>query len=347
MNLQLTEREALVLRMLVERYLHHAEPVGSQALAEDLLAQGITLSSASVRSTLGTLSSAGFLEQPHTSAGRIPTRDGLTVYVRHLMQPKTLSNGEVMAIQNHLSSQTGDLVTVLRETSRLLSQLSQYAAVVMTPRTEVVRIKHIEFVQLSARRVLGVLVAQNGTVFNRPMDADSQMTLSDLERMTNYCNMFFFGLTIEEAIEKAHTEMREASRAYDEILGRALAMSTQVLECSAGNEVIIDAPWGVLDQHASMPMLQVRRRLAILQEKTRLVQVMQQFQEAGKAHVAVGCDDPQDPLHECGMVTAPYSEGKTVLGCIGVLGPTRMDYSRVVPMVESAAQYIGEWLTGK
>lgn len=343
----LGDRAAVVLQVLVEKYLESAEAVGSQAIAEALLARGVNLSSATVRSTLVALDQAGLLEQPHTSAGRIPTRQGLTLYVRHLMQIKPLTEGENVALKSRLNSQTGDLVSVLRETSRLVSQLSQYASIIITPRSEVVRIKHIEFVQLGSRRILGILIAQNGTVFNRPLDCDAPLTLRDLEKMSNYCNTVFFGLTVEESVDKARVEMQEASRAYDDVLARAMSMSTQVLEGSMGNDVIIDSPWGMIDQMQTVPMHHIRRRLGILQEKTRLLQIMDQFREAGKASVAVGSDDLSDPLCDCGMVTAPYVDGRTILGCVGVMGPTRMDYSRAVPIVESAARYIGEWLEGK
>jgi heat-inducible transcriptional repressor len=344
---ELGERAAVVLQVLVEKYLETAEAVGSQVIADTLIARGIHLSSASVRSTLASLDHAGLLEQLHASAGRIPTRHGLALYVRHLMKLKPLTEGEDVALKSRFIGQTGDLVSVLRETSRLVSQLSQYASIIITPRSEVVRIKHIEFVQLGSHRILGILIAQNGTVFNRPLDCDAPLTLRDLEKMGNYCNAVFFGLTVEESVDKARMEMQEASRVYDEVLSRAMAMSTQVLENSMGNDVIIDSPWGMIDQMQTVSMLHIRRRLGILQEKTRLLQIMDQFRDAGRASVAVGSDDPADPLCDCGMVTAPYVNGRTILGCVGVMGPTRMDYSRAVPIVESAARYIGEWLEGQ
>lgn len=343
----LNDRESLILQHLVATYLETAEPVGSQAIAEALGNCGIQLSSATVRNTLSALDGAGFLEQPHTSAGRIPTREGLIYYVRHLMQVKPLSSGESLALQQHLSSRTHNLQAALRETSRLLTELSQYASLVVMPRTVSVRIKHIEFVQLGSHRLLGILVAQNGTVYNRPLESDALLTLADLEKMSNYCNSVFFGLTIDEAIEKSHREFQEATRSYDAVVARTIALSTQVLEAGEASDVIVDGPWGLIDHHADVSMLQVRRRLNVLQEKSKLLSLMRQFQELGRAEVTVGSADPTDLLSECSMVTAPYAEGRTILGCVGVMGPMRMDYSRVVPIVQSAAQYIGEWLEGQ
>lgn len=226
------------MQLLIDRYLETAEPVGSKAVAEALRERGISLSPASVRSTLAALARLGLVEQPHTSAGRIPTREGLSLYVRHLMQVKSLSPDENFALRSRPGNQTGDLISVLRETSRLLSQLSHYAALVVIPQTD---------------------------------------------------------------------------------------------------DVIVDAPWGVMDQRELLSMDQLRHRLAILQEKARLMELLGDLHEAGKAEVVA--------LQDCSMVTAPYAEGPTILGCVGVMGPRRMDYSRAVPMVESAARYIGDWLT--
>lgn len=343
----LSDREALILQQLVAAYLETAEPVGSQAIADALLTQGIQVSSATVRNTLSILDGAGLLEQPHTSAGRIPTREGLIHYVHNLMEVKTLTSGESLALRQHLVSRSQDMQAVLRETSRLLTEVSQYTSLVILPRTESVRIKHIEFVQLGSHRLLGILVAQNGTVFNRPLESAEALTLSDLEKMGNYCNSVFFGLTVEEAIEKAQRELQEASRAYDIVVTRTLSLSSQVLAAGECSDVIVDGPWGLIDQHADVSMLQIRRRLNVLQEKNKLLSLMRQFQELGRAEVTVGSDDPADPLYDCSMVTAPYAEGRTILGCVGVMGPLRMDYSRAVPIVESAARYLGEWLEGQ
>ena len=236
----LSQRDAIVLRLLIEQYLETAEPVGSKAITESLLALGVSLSSATVRNTLASLDDLGLIEQPHTSAGRVPTREGLTLYVRELMQVKPLASTDDDVLKSLGSQQAGDVVTVLRETSKLISQLSHYASLVVTPLTE---------------------------------------------------------------------------------------------------DVIVDSPWGVIDQQESLPLEEVRRRLALLQEKTQLLALLSGFQNAGKTEVMVGSD--------CGVVTSPYVEGQTILGCVGVVGPTRMDYARVVPIVESAARYIGEWLEGQ
>ncbi len=343
----LSDREALILQHLVATYLETAEPVGSQAIADALGSGGVQVSSATVRATLSALDAVGLVEQPHTSAGRVPTREGLIHYVRHLMQVKPISSGESLVLKHHLSSRTHDLQAALRETSRLLTELSQYASLVVMPRTVSVRIKHIEFVQLGSHRLLGILVAQNGTVYNRPLESDEILTLSDLEKMGNYCNSVFFGLTIDEAIEKSRREFQDATRVYDAVVARTIALSTQVLEAGETSDVIVEGPWGLIDQRSDISMLQIRRRLNILQEKSKLMSLMRQFQELGRAEVTVGSDDPTDPLCECSMVTAPYAEGSTILGCVGVMGPLRMNYSRVVPIVQSAAQYIGEWLEGQ
>jgi transcriptional regulator of heat shock response len=236
----LSDREALILRHVVAAYLETAEPVGSQAIADVLLTQGIQISSATVRNTLSTLDSAGLLEQPHTSAGRIPTRDGLIHYVNHLMEVTPLSHDDEHVLKSRLSAQRGDIMALMRETSRLLSQLSHYASLVVMPQTE---------------------------------------------------------------------------------------------------DVIVDSPWGVMDQKELLSMDQLRHRLAILQEKARLMAVLKDQNQVGKADVVA--------LKECSMVTAPYAEGRTILGCVGVMGPLRMDYSRAVPIVESAARYLGEWLEGQ
>lgn len=232
----LNDRESVVLRLLVERYLESAAPVGSKAIAEALVGLGITLSPASVRTTLAALDGAGLVEQPHTSAGRVPTRDGLMLYVRDLMQVRPMATDDASVLKSRILQQAGDMMTVLRETSKLISQISKYASLVVTPRQQ---------------------------------------------------------------------------------------------------DFIVEAPWGVIDQQESLSMTEVRRRLAMLQEKTQLLELLGGLENTGKPEVVVAND--------CGMVAAPYSDKEAILGCVGVIGPTRMDYARVVPIVESAAQYIGEW----
>lgn len=340
----LNERDALVLQQLVNEYLESAQPVGSQTIAAAFKLRGYVISAATIRNILAGLEMAGWLEQPHVSAGRIPSRAGLQLYAHHLLQLQPLSTSQSDLFRHHYSQRDCDFQTILRTTSQLLSDVSQYASVVVTPRVERVLIKHIEFVQMGTRRILGILVAQNGMVFNRSWDGGDRLTISDLEKMSNYCNSVFFGLSIEDAVTKARREMEEARAAYDVMMTRALELSTQMLAVGEGGDVIMEAPWGLVDAHASID--QMRQSLQLIQEKRRLLTLMQIFKNAGKAQIQVGSDSSDDPWYNCGMVTAAYAEGPQILGCVGVMGPTRMDYSRVVPLVESAARYLGEWMRG-
>jgi heat-inducible transcriptional repressor len=334
----LSERAQLLLKTLVERYITDGQPVGSRALSKY---SGLDLSPASIRNVMADLEEMGFIASPHTSAGRIPTPRGYRFFVDTLLTIKPLDTMEINQLEGQLHAEnTQRLVT---SASHLLSQLTRFAGVVVTPRSSS-GFRHIEFIRLSDKRVLLILVTPEGDVQNRVIVTERAYSPSELIEAGNLLNQHYAGLTFDEIKRRVRDELKRLREDMTELMNAALEAGTQAMSESA-EEVVISGEHNLLDiADLSSNMTNLRRLFDLFERKTGLLQLLEISSRAQGVQIYIGGESGLMPLDECSVVTAPYEVDGQVVGTVGVIGPTRMAYERVIPIVDITAKLLASAL---
>jgi len=333
-----SERAQYFLKVLIERYLRDGQPVGSRTLAKD---SGLDLSPATIRNVMSDLEEMGFLISPHTSAGRVPTATGLRLFVDSLLTLKPLISDEIEQIRGRLESGQ-DPAEMLASVSNVLSAITRLAGVVTLPRHERASFRQIEFLSLSEGRVLAILVTNEGEVHNRVIKTDKSYSRRDLEQVANYLNQAFRGQDIGAVRERLVREMRETRDDMDRVMRRALEMAGQVLNARESHEDYVMAGQTNLMGFAELADVERLRRLFdAFTEKHEILHLLDRCMQAEGVQIFIGEESGYQLLDECSVVTAPYKIEDQVIGVLGVIGPTRMAYDRVIPIVDVTAKLLG------
>lgn len=327
--------------LLVTDYIATAEAVGSRQLSKKMRRH---LSPATIRNVMADLEELGFLSQPHTSAGRIPTEKGLRYYVDTLIEKRPLSEKEQTTIQHQYDLSDKDIPTLMRQTGRILAEVSQQAGLVLTPKWENTVFKHMEFLPLSRGRLLGIFVAQNGMVENQILEAAGDFNYRELEKINNYCNAVFVGLTLKEARTKALREVKSLNREVDRLLSQAILFSNELLQKIQPQEVVVEGESQLLGSREFSSVEQVRALMQSLEEKQGLLKILDSCLESTGVRIFIGAENPLSPSQNLSLITATYHCNHQVLGTVGVIGPTRMDYSKVIPIVDFTAKVVSDIL---
>jgi heat-inducible transcriptional repressor len=337
----LTDRCQLILEAIIEEYIATAQPVGSKALTRN---HGIKLSPASVRNVMAELEDLGYLASPHTSAGRIPTEKGYRFYVDTLVRVNDLDTRQKNQIEMQYRQHGLQMADMLREASRTLSSFSHYTGLVMVPRLTATIFRHIEFVRLSPRQILAVFVTQSGLVQNKLVETDEELTVSDLEQITNYLNQTMTGLSIQEVRAKIVAEMAEEKALYDHLLRRAFTLSNAALSDETVGDVIIEGTSHFLEQPEFSEIQQMKRIVQTFEQKNLLVDLLDRGIDTEGVQVIIGSETECNELADCSLITAAYSGKRGTLGTLGVIGPNRMPYSNIIPIVDYTASLISRLL---
>ena len=337
----LTERSQKILEAIIEEYIATAQPVGSKALTQTL---GIKLSSATVRNVMAELEDLGYLASPHTSAGRIPTEKGYRFYVDALLHINDLDNKQKKQIEKHYRHHGLQMADMLREASRTLSAFSHHTGLVMVPRLKTTVFRHIEFVKLSARQVLAVFVTQSGLVQNKLVEIDEELTSHDLEQITNYLNQTLVGLSIQQVRAKIIAEMAHEKALYDQLLKRAFILSKATLGDEPSGDIIIEGTSYFLEQPEFSDLQRMKRIVQTFEQKSLLVDLLDRGLETSGVQVIIGSESACPELADCSLITAAYSGKRGTLGTLGVIGPHRMRYSSIIPIVDYTANLISRLL---
>ncbi|MFQ5985114.1 MAG: heat-inducible transcriptional repressor HrcA [Alphaproteobacteria bacterium] len=340
---ELSERSREIFRHIVEAYVDTGEPVGSRTLSRRLK---MSLSPATIRNVMADLEEADLLYAPHTSAGRLPTEMGLRLFVDGMLEVGNLTPEERAAIDKQCESAGHSIEDVLSEATAILSGLSSCAGVVVAPKSEG-PLKHVEFVALSPGRALVVMVFESGVVENRVIDLPPGITPSALVQATNYLNSRLAGRTIEEARAVIQRELEEHTTQLDELTARVV--ETGLATWAGGKEggtLIVRGHANLLNDVTALSDLErVRKLFDTLETKKELRRLLELTQGAEGVKIFIGAENELFALTDCSMVVAPYSsvEGG-IIGAIGVIGPTRLNYARIIPMVDYTANVIGDLL---
>ena len=337
---ELTDRAREIFRLVVEGYLESGQPVGSKTLAHD---SGINLSPASIRSVLADLESAGLLAAPHTSAGRMPTESGLRLFVDGMMRVAEPTPEESAAIEGRLSG-SGPIEQALEQTSAILSDLSGAAGLVMVPTREA-RLAQFSLLNLGQGRALAVLVSEDGAVENRVIEIGRGITPSALEQASNYITARLAGRTMAEAsraisreIAAGQTQLDAASR---ELVERGLAIWSR--DAAQRPVLIVRGQANLLDEAALHDIERVRSLIEDLESKQSVAELLETAREAEATRIFIGSENRLFALSGSSVIASPYRdrEGR-VVGVLGVIGPTRLNYARVIPMVDLTARSLGK-----
>jgi len=334
------KRAQVLLKTLVEHYISDGQPIGSRTLLQH---SGLDVSSATIRNVMSDLERLGFIASPHTSAGRIPTQKGYRFFVDSLMTVKPLQAQEIQRIKHEFSSP--DPQELITSAADMLSQLSQFAGVVMIPKRKSITFKHLEFLPLSEKRILVIIVTTDGNVQNRIIMADRLYSSSDLIQATNYFNHHFAGCTFDEVHQKLHEELRQMQTDINRLMAAALEMSDKANNTGKESVVIAGERNLLQADDLSSNVASLRKLFELFERRTQLMQLLDSSKKATGIQIFIGGESHYLPLDECSMVTAPYEADGQIVGTLGVIGPTRMAYERVIPIVDVTAKLLSNALS--
>ena len=341
--LQLDARAREIFRRVVETYLETGEPVGSRTLSKG----GVQLSPASIRNTMQDLTHLGLLAAPHTSAGRLPTHAGLRLFVDGLLELGDITQEERREIEGRLAGRSRGLEEALDEATSLLSGLAGGAGVVVTPSRDA-GVKHVEFVALGADQTLVVIVFDDGAVENRLMGRAPGLTPSALQEASNFLNAMLRGRTLAEAKAEMAVQLERARRQLDETTARLVEEGLAAWGGGEGPErsLIVRGRANLLgDRSAVEDLERVRMLFDDLEQKEQLIGLLDDVREAQGVRIFIGAETRLFSLSGSAVIAAPYmTERRRVLGAIGVIGPTRLNYARVIPLVDYTARILGRLL---
>lgn len=342
MEIELSPRSRQILEAIVEDYIATAEPVGSSAVARR---HALTFSSATVRNVMANLENLGLLSSPHTSAGRIPTEKAYRLYVDSMVALRKVSREEKRQIISHCRQAGIGLSGILKETSRTLSQLSNYMGIVVAPSFTADAFRHIEFVRLGQRKVLAILVSSKGAVQNRIIETEEDFAPEELVRMGNYLNDRMQGVTIRRVREMILEEMASEKAAYDQLMARTLKISEQAVQGSGGDEVFVEGQVRILDQPEFSDVARMKEIYGAFEEKGLLVQLLSRCMEAEGVQIYIGSETSLSQSAGISLVTSRFVTSSNTVGMLGVIGPTRMGYSSVIPIVDYTARMVSRLLS--
>lgn len=338
--MQLDIRAQTLLKTLVERYIADGQPVGSRALSK---ISGLDVSPATIRNIMADLEEMGFVASPHTSAGRVPTPRGYRFFVDTLLTVQAIDEASVES-RLHPRLQTGSPQKIISSAAQTLSSLSQFAGVVMTPRRESV-FQQIEFLRLSEKRILLVIVSPNGEVQNRLLLTETDYTPSQLVQAANYINQHFAGMRFEDMRQKLQAELRQLRDDMMQLMQAAVDAGSDAMS-DEGEDVVIAGERNLLGvAELSSNMDSLRRLFELFEQKTGLVQLLDVSSKATGVQIFIGGESQLMPMDDMSLVTAPYEANGRIVGTLGVIGPTRMAYERVIPIVDITAKLLSNALS--
>ncbi|MSP35440.1 MAG: heat-inducible transcriptional repressor HrcA [Limnohabitans sp.] len=330
----LDERAKLLLKALVERYIADGQPVGSRTLSK---ASGLELSPATIRNVMSDLEELGLIASPHTSAGRIPTNRGYRLFVDTML---TVQTGELLT-QRLAPDQPQK---VIANAANMLSSLSHYVGVVMAPKRASV-FRHIEFLRLSEKRVLLIIVSPEGDVQNRVIFTEADYSQSQLIEASNYLNAHYAGMAIEQVRLRVKQELVNLQSEIASLMQAAVQMSSEVLNEDEG-DVVISGERNLLSvSDFSSDMGNLRQAFDLFEQKTQLMRLLDVSSQAEGVRIFIGGESQFVPMQELSIVSAPYEVDGHIVGTLGVIGPTRMPYERMIQIVDITSKMVGNALS--
>lgn len=336
----LNDRAQHLLKTLIEAYIRDGQPVGSRSLSRD---SGLSLSAATVRNVMSDLEELGYIRSPHTSAGRVPTAKGYRVFVDSLLKVKPLSGDEVRLMERELGEHRHSAPELTAQASRLLSGLTRLVAVVTLPRKGHQSLRQIEFLPLSDQRALAILVVNEHEVHNRILQLDRVYSESELRAAANYLNEQFRGRTIEDVRRRLLEELNRTRDSMNRLMTDAIRLAAEALQgrSEQSEGFVLAGETHLMEYQDLSDMDKLRRLFEAFGRQRDILTLLDQSLNAEGVQLFIGQESGHQMLEECSVVAAPYTVGNQVVGVLGVIGPTRMAYERVIPAVDMTARLFG------
>lgn len=337
---ELPERSLFLFKSLVEHFINDGQPVGSRTLVRDL---DLDLSAATIRNVMADLEDMGFLHSPHTSAGRIPTARGYRLFVDSLLRVNDLGSEEIHRIAEEMDS--GDSIqNLLERTSSMLSDITHLASVVMLPRLEHSTLNQVEFMSLSDNRVLVILVMSDNEIQNRIIHTARTFSASELEQAANYLNKMFSDKDLPEIRKEMLAELEGMKDNVNQLMQAAIEMAQQAIESGTKDDCVIAGETNLMGVSGWGDIDRLKRLFDTFNRKRDILHLLEQSINAKGVQIFIGEESGYEVLDDCSIVTSPYESEGQILGVLGVIGPTRMDYERVIPIVDLTAKMLGSAL---
>jgi heat-inducible transcriptional repressor len=303
-------------------------------------------SAATIRNVMSDLEEAGLLSQPHPSAGRLPTERGLRFYVEELIEPRPIEAGEQERIARALRSKSGELGAVLEQASHVLADLSHNVGMVLIPDLSQRPFEKIDFVKVGPRRVAALFVSRPGLVDHRVVEVEEDYSQDELDKVSRYLSDSFRGLTISEIRAKLLEMMSEEKAQYDRLMREALAISARSFGLAdSRSDLIVEGTTNILDEPSFDNVARMKSLFQAFEEKSRLVSLLNRCLDSRGSRLFIGSEAGAPEMEGCTLVASPYHDGSKPVGTVGILGPTRMEYARVIALVETLARFLTEMLT--
>jgi heat-inducible transcriptional repressor len=342
---QINERAQHFLKVLIERYIREGQPVGSRTLAKD---SGLDLSPATIRNVMSDLEEVGLIASPHTSAGRVPTELGYRLFVDSLISLQPIDQQLVRQVQEQLhvlDASTG----MVELASRMLSDLTHMAGVVMIPKRNQEKIRQIEFVALSNTRVLAVIVTTGGEILNRIIETSRQFERRELEQLSNYITEHYAGSDLETVRSNVFKDMQSTRERMDNLMAEAMHMAQQVFggDGQDDSDVVVSGQTNLMNFDELAQLDRLRSLFSAFSEKQEILHLLDRCLEADGVQIYIGEESGYSTLKDCSVITSPYVVDEEVIGVLGVIGPTRMAYDKVIPIVDVTAKLLGAALKSR
>lgn len=343
---ELDPRKEKILRVVTDDYIESAEPVGSRTIARK---HKLGLSPATIRNEMADLEESGYLKQPHTSAGRIPSHRGYRYYVNALMKQKKLTGDELAFIKSEFGQKhkATEHESILQRTAKILAQITRYPSLILTPRPQEVKFRHVHLVSLDPNRILVLVVMDTGFVENRLVETVVSYTQDELNRTSAFLNSKLQGVSLFDFRETILNELKKEVQSADRFFKDTLRLLINTLENKKQDRVYVDGTINILEQPEFKQVEKVKLLMSILEEEEKLLGIMARTLLKRGLSICIGEEINNDEVDDCSVVTATYEVDGRVLGALGVLGPTRMDYAHVITVVDFVAKCLGNFLSEK
>lgn len=339
----LDEREREILKSVIQAHILSGEPIGSRTISRGI---GLDLSPATIRNTMSDLEERGLLVQPHPSAGRVPTDRAYRFYVDRLMGQARVAAQQAHAIDEALLRSRGEIPELLAEASRQLSRFSHHVGVVLAPELRRTVVEHIEFVRLDGSRIVAILVDRAGVVHNRILEVEESFSQEELDKVGRDLSAEFGGRTLPEIREALAVRLTEERAAYDRMLAARLELGRRAVEGDGGaTELFVEGASNLLAAPEFTDIERMRGLLRALEEKGRLLDLLGRVLEGEGVQVVIGAESRVSDLSDVSLVASTYGAGGRILGTVGIVGPTRMEYARAIALVDYLARVLTRLLS--
>jgi len=333
-----------LLKVLVEKYIDEGQPVGSRALACE---SGINLSPATIRTVLSDLEKLGLVSSPHTSAGRVPTDLGYRFFVDSLLNVQPLNSDVVCQLEEKLSVDINPQA-LIQTASSMLSEITNLAGVVTLPRHEYTELRHIEFLPLSENSILVVVVINEKEVHNKIINTPRVFSRSELEQAANYLNAHFAGKDIQSVKLSLLNELKETKNHADKFMTTVINIASQAIDTeSAQSDFILDGEINLMNYAEMSDVEKLRQLFEAFNKKRDVLHLLEQVIQSEGVQIFIGAESGYTVFDDCSVVTAPYQVNGEILGVLGVIGPTRIAYNKIIPIVDVTAKLLGSALNHK